>query len=59
LLAYRAGWDLGKASIVSNVSAAILLVPLGVLLFCERPTLLNLTSVMICIVGLILINYKH
>lgn len=58
LLAYRSGWDLGNAAVMSNVSAAILLVPLGVLLFHERPTFINLVGVVVCIIGLILINRK-
>ena len=58
LLAYRSGWDLGNAALMSNVSAAILLVPLGVLLFRERPTLTNLVGVVVCIIGLILVNTR-
>jgi hypothetical protein len=35
LLAYRAGWDIGLAGVATNVAAAILLLPTGIILFKE------------------------
>jgi drug/metabolite transporter (DMT)-like permease len=58
LLAYRAGWNIGIAAAVSNVSVAIVLVPVAVLAFRERLTPINLLGIAVCIVGLVLINRR-
>jgi uncharacterized membrane protein len=56
LLAYRAGWDIGLAAIFSNAAVTVLLVPIGILLFKEHISLVNILGVGICIVGLVLVN---
>ncbi len=58
LLAYRAGWNLSLASMVINVTAALLLIPIGLLLFKEKLTLTSALGIVFCLVGLILINWK-
>lgn len=58
LLAYRAGWNISLAGIVSNVAVGLLLIPIGLLLFSERLSLVNISGIVLCIGGLILINYK-
>jgi len=59
LLAYRAGWNLSLASLASNATAALLLLPIGVLLFRDRPSAVNLMGVAVCLLGLVLINLKR
>jgi drug/metabolite transporter (DMT)-like permease len=59
LLAYRAGWNLSLASLASNATAALLLLPVGVLFFRDRPTAVNLLGVIVCLVGLVLINLRR
>lgn len=59
LLAYRAGWDLSLAGIATNAAAAAVLLPLGLLLFRERPSALNIAGVLVCILGLLMINYRR
>jgi drug/metabolite transporter (DMT)-like permease len=59
LLAYRAGWDISVAAIAVNAAAGLALLPTGALLFRERPTLLNLAGVIVCIIGLIMINIRR
>lgn len=59
LLAYRAGWNLSLASLASNATAALLLLPIGVLLFRDRPSAVNLMGVVVCLLGLVLINLKR
>ncbi len=59
LLAYRAGWNLSLASLASNATAALLLLPVGVLLFRDRPSAANLIGVVVCILGLVLINLRR
>lgn len=56
LLAYRTGWTVNVAVIAVNVSAAIVLVPLGIALFKEQPSLVNIIGVFVCIAGLIMLN---
>jgi drug/metabolite transporter (DMT)-like permease len=55
LIAYRLGWKLNRTSLFSNVSVAILLVPLGTFLFRERVSLRMVLGPSLCIIGLILL----
>ena len=59
LLAYRSGWDIGLAGVATNVAAAILLLPTGIILFKEQPSLLNIIGVGICIMGLVMVNASN
>jgi drug/metabolite transporter (DMT)-like permease len=59
LLAYRVGWDISVAAIAVTAAAGLALLPTGALLFRERPTALNLAGVIVCIVGLIMINIRR
>lgn len=58
LLAYRAGWNLSLASLVANTTVALLLIPLGLFLFKEQLSPLNMLGVVLAIAGLILVNIK-
>ena len=58
LLCYRAGWDIGLAGVATNVAAAILLLPAGVLVFKEHPTLINILGVGVCILGILMVNTR-
>lgn len=58
LLAYRAGWNISQGPIVSNVAVALVLVPVGLLLFKERLSLLNLIGIAVCVAGLVMVNQK-
>jgi drug/metabolite transporter (DMT)-like permease len=58
LLAYRAGWDISKAGIVSATAVAVVLIPVGVFAFKERLSLLNGLGLLLCILGLVLVNLK-
>jgi drug/metabolite transporter (DMT)-like permease len=59
LLAYRAGWNISTAAIAGNAAAGLLLLPSGILLFRERPSWINLAGVLVCILGLIMINVRR
>jgi drug/metabolite transporter (DMT)-like permease len=59
LLAYRAGWSLNNTGVASNVTAALILLPTGILFFKERPSLLNILGVFVCIIGLVMINTRN
>jgi drug/metabolite transporter (DMT)-like permease len=59
LLAYRAGWNISTAGIIVNVIATVLLVPIGVFVFKEKLTPINLIGILVCIIGLVLVNFKR
>lgn len=58
LLAYRAGWEISLAALVSNVTFTILVIPIGVLWMQETISLVNVIGIFLCIGGLVLINLK-
>lgn len=58
LLAYRVGWEISLVGIVSSTCVALILIPIGLLLFKEKISLLNLLGVFVCIAGLIMINRR-
>ena len=59
LLAYRAGWELSLLGIMVNVLASIVLVILGVVFFKERLAPINFIGILVCIAGLVMINFKR
>ena len=59
LLAYRAGWELSLLGITVNVVGSLILVTLGVVFFREKLTITNILGIAVCIIGLVMINFKH
>lgn len=58
LLAYRAGWNLSLASLVSNTTVALLLIPIGLLLFKEELKPVHIVGVLLALAGLMLVGQK-
>lgn len=56
LLAYRAGWNISSASLLSNTLVALMLIPIGLLFFKETISLTSVMGVVICITGLVFIS---
>jgi drug/metabolite transporter (DMT)-like permease len=56
ILAYRAGWRLSVAAIIVNVAATLLLIPISVFVFKERLSPVNLGGILVCVVGLVMVN---
>jgi drug/metabolite transporter (DMT)-like permease len=54
LFVYRAGWNLSMASAVASAAIALILIPLGILLFRERLSAVNVLGLLLCVAGLIL-----
>jgi len=54
LLAYRAGWNLSIASTVVAAAIAVILIPLGILLYRERLSAVNVLGLLLCLAGLVL-----
>jgi uncharacterized membrane protein len=56
LLSYRSGWPLNLSSVVVNVAAAVILIPLGFWMFDERLSLTKGVGAALCLAGLVLIS---
>ncbi len=56
LMAYRAGWNISIGSLVANIFLALLLIPVGVIIYKESFQFTKIAGALFCIVGLILIN---
>jgi len=56
IMAYRAGWNISVGSLVANIILAILLIPVGILLYKEGFELHKILGAVLCIAGLIVIN---
>jgi uncharacterized membrane protein len=58
LLAYRAGWKISVASLVTNVATALLLVVVGLISFGEHLSAKNAAGIVLCLAGLVLVAQK-
>ena len=56
LVTYRAQWPVSMASVMTNGLVAVLLVPIGALLFGEHITLVRVIGVALCLIGVSLIQ---
>src|SRR5689334_12340210 len=54
LLAYRAGWRISLASVIANVTTALLLVIVGVLVYREHLAARHVVGLLMCLGGLVL-----
>ncbi|HYX27031.1 MAG TPA: hypothetical protein VE863_00590 [Pyrinomonadaceae bacterium] len=55
LLAYRTGWRISIAAVATNAAAAVVLIPIGLLVFKDHLSLRNVIGLIFCIVGLALV----
>src|SRR5262245_36066191 len=58
LLAYRAGWNVSVASVVTNIGVAVILIPIGLFVFKEHLSLRSAAGIACCLLGLYLITKK-
>lgn len=58
IYAYKAGWQVSTASIVQSSFLAIALIFVGFLLYQEAISWNKIVGIVICLFGLVLINYK-
>lgn len=58
LMAYRAGWNISVVTVVANILLAILLIPVGVLLFKENFSPVKIIGILLCVGGLTLLGKK-
>ena len=53
---YRVGWSVSTASVVANIGLACVLIGVGYLLYKENVSINQILGIIVCMVGLILIN---
>ncbi len=56
LLAYRGAWPVSVASVISNALVAVMLLPLGALVFGEAITIDRALGVILCLIGVSLLQ---
>jgi drug/metabolite transporter (DMT)-like permease len=56
LLTYRAAWPVSMASIMTTGLAAVLLVPVGALVFGEAITAIRVAGIVLCLFGVLLLQ---
>ena len=56
LVSYRAQWPVSMASLMTNGLVAVLLVPIGALMFGETITVVRVIGVALCLIGVSLIQ---
>jgi multidrug transporter EmrE-like cation transporter len=59
LLVYRAGWNLGIAAVLVNVVASLILVPVAIFLFKDELNWVNVAGILVCLAGLVMLNWKR
>jgi multidrug transporter EmrE-like cation transporter len=59
LLTYRAGWNLGIAAVLVNVVASLILVPVAIWVFRDQISWVNVVGILVCLLGLVLLNWKR
>lgn len=58
LLAYRSGWNVSVGAVTANVILSVVLIPIGMWLFKEEVSWVNVAGIVLCIVGLVLATKK-
>ncbi len=59
LLVYRSGWNLGIAAVLVNVVASLILVPVAIVVFKNKISWLNVLGILVCLAGLVMLNWKR
>lgn len=55
---YRAGWNISVGSLITNIALAIILLFVGILLYKDQISLYKVAGIILCLIGLVLINKK-
>ena len=56
VLMYRAAWPISMASVLTNGLVAMLLVPIGLVVFEEKLSIVNMVGILLCLTGLALLR---
>ena len=58
IYAFRAGWQIGVTQIITSAMVAVILIFVGFLIYHEAITWNKIAGIIICVAGLVLINWK-
>ena len=58
MMLYRGGFDVSLGQLITQSAGALLLLLVGVAFFAERLTAVNIVGILLCVVGLWLVNKK-
>lgn len=58
IYAFRVGWQVSMTQIVSSAVVAVILIFVGYLLYHEAITWNKIAGIIVCLAGLVLINYR-
>jgi drug/metabolite transporter (DMT)-like permease len=58
LYVYRSGWNISLASFVGGAALAVILVPLGYLVYKEKLTAVNFAGLLLCLLGVYLASLR-
>jgi drug/metabolite transporter (DMT)-like permease len=58
LLAYRMGSNISSTQFYATTVLTIILIPLGVFLFREKLTIVNIAGIIFCVIGVLMIQRK-
>lgn len=58
LFAYRAGWNISLAQLFATAMITLMLVPIGILFFNEKLSIINLAGIVLCFAGFVLLSFK-
>lgn len=56
MLMYKKGWEVSKGSLIANICIAVILVFMGTAFFHEKLNITKMIGMIICIIGIILVN---
>ncbi len=59
LLVYRSGWNIGLAAVLVNVAASLILIPVALLVFKDELSWVNILGILVCLAGLVMLNWKR
>ncbi len=59
LLMYRAGWNLGIAAVLVTVLASLILVPVAIFVFKDKISWINISGILVCLLGLVMLNWNR
>ena len=59
LLVYRSGWNLGIAAVLVNIVASLILVPVAIVIYSDRISWINVLGILVCLAGLVMLNWKR
>ena len=59
LLTYRAGWNLGIAAVLVNVVGSLIVLPAAIFVFKDKISWVNVAGIFVCLVGLVMLNWKR